>query len=138
MMTIEPFYDVSHDTAQTFFTDETKPKTDWEQQYGYLLFVDDVAIAFFVLYPMSVEAVWLRRLWLHEQANPALLMMMFDWISDYAKTQSYNDLYTHLDDPTKHVLLEMNHFHLAEEVPTAFEGTKGQCYVKSLSTHATS
>ncbi|MDQ0160592.1 hypothetical protein [Alkalibacillus salilacus] len=138
MMTIEPIQDVSEDVLNHFFTEEQKPTHQWEWDYGYLTLIDNEAIAFFVLDPVSQEDAWLRRLWVKGGSNPALMLMMFEWIGDYAVKANFHNLYTHLDDPSKQVLLEMNQFKPSVEAPVENKEKRGHWYVKSLNVQTTS
>ncbi|MGP4072328.1 hypothetical protein ACTWQB_07210 [Piscibacillus sp. B03] len=92
-------------------------KESWVKEHGYFLELDGQQLGFFVLYPINDKKVWLRRLVMSEQTNPAMLIMVFDWVSEKARSQKFKELYVHVQDSSTSPLLEMNRFKETYEAP---------------------
>ncbi|GAA0468768.1 hypothetical protein [Alkalibacillus silvisoli] len=135
MIKIKHINEVSELEYEQFFKDghakDQKPEEDWAHEHGHFLELEGEKIGFFVLYPVDGGA-WLRKLLMKEQANPALIIMTFEWISEHALKLGYEKLYTHLDDPNKRVLLEMNHFKESKEEPYVDANIYGEWFEKLL------
>ncbi|WP_054754788.1 hypothetical protein [Piscibacillus salipiscarius] len=52
-----------------------------------------------------------------EQTNPAMLIMVFDWIAEKARSEKYKELFVHVQDAKTSPLLEMNQFKETFEPP---------------------
>ncbi|WP_188207617.1 hypothetical protein [Alkalibacillus aidingensis] len=135
MVNMIPINEVSELEYEQFFKDgqpgNQKPEEDWAHEYGYFIELEGEKIGFFVLYPVEGGA-WLRRLLMKEQANPALIILVFDWISEHALKHGYQKLYTHVDDSSKRVLLEMNHFQESNAEPPVDAEISGDWFEKKL------
>ncbi|RPF54095.1 hypothetical protein [Aquisalibacillus elongatus] len=121
MITITPVKEQTKEDYDSFFKQEQDKEKlfneTWVQEHGYFLELDGQQLGFFVLYPINDKKVWLRRLVMSEQTNPALLIMVFDWISEKAKAQKFKELYVHVQDSSTSPLLEMNRFNETYEPP---------------------
>ncbi|MGM8215005.1 hypothetical protein ACLIA0_05440 [Bacillaceae bacterium W0354] len=135
MITIKSVNEQPRDEFIQFFQQEESPfdpvKEPWAEEYGYFIEVEQEKIGYFVLYPLDNGQAWLRRLVMREQTNPAIFILVFDWISEKASLLGYDELYVHVQDQSKAVLLEMNHFKQIYEPPTD-ENMDSDWFMKEL------
>ncbi|GEL77264.1 hypothetical protein [Tenuibacillus multivorans] len=121
MISITPVKEQTPNEYDEFFKQERDKEElfeePWVKEHGYFLELDGKQLGFFVLYPINESKVWLRRLVMREQTNPAILILAFDWVAEKAMEQNYNELYVHVQDENTAPLLEMNRFKPAYEVP---------------------
>ncbi|TFB19242.1 hypothetical protein E3U55_11030 [Filobacillus milosensis] len=121
MITITPVKEQTKEDYDSFFKQE-KDKEElfnepWVKDHGYFLELDGKHLGFFVLYPINDKKVWLRRLVMSEQTNPAILVMVFDWVAEKAKDQKFKELFVHVQDSSTSPLLQMNRFEETFEPP---------------------
>ncbi|MFD2638548.1 hypothetical protein [Piscibacillus salipiscarius] len=120
MVNITPVKEQSPKDYDTFFKkakDQELFNESWVKEHGYFLELDGQQLGFFVLYPINDKKVWLRRLVMSEQTNPAMLIMVFDWIAEKARSEKYKELFVHVQDAKTSPLLEMNQFKETFEPP---------------------
>lgn len=120
MVNITPVKEQAPQDYDSFFKQEKDKelfKESWVKEHGYFLELDGQQLGFFVLYPINDKKVWLRRLVMSEQTNPAMLIMVFDWVSEKARSQKFKELYVHVQDSSTSPLLEMNSFKETYEAP---------------------
>lgn len=121
MITIKSVHENPRDEFTQFFQeDESSIESlmeSWAEEHGFFIEVEREKIGFFVLYPLHNGKVWLRKLIMREKTNPAIFILVFDWISEQAKKLHFDELYVHVQDESKSVLLEMNHFKQIYEPP---------------------
>jgi|SRR5690625_2795571 len=121
MITIKSVHEKPRNEFAQFFHEEKTGKEPlmepWAEEHGFFIEVEHEIIGFFVLYPLHNGKVWLRKLIMSEKTNPAIFILVFDWISEQAKKLHFDELYVHVQDQSKSVLLEMNHFKQILEPP---------------------
>ncbi|SEQ92098.1 hypothetical protein SAMN05216362_13422 [Piscibacillus halophilus] len=120
MINITPVKEQKTKEYDSFFKQEKDKELfnePWVKEHGYFLELDGQQLGFFVLYPINDKKVWLRRLVMSEQTNPALLIMVFDWVSEKARAQKYKELFVHVQEASTSPLLEMNGFKETYEAP---------------------
>ncbi|MDQ0352726.1 hypothetical protein J2R98_002577 [Alkalibacillus filiformis] len=139
MIKVVHMNDVSELEYEQFFKEghakDQKPQEDWAKEYGYFLELEGQRIGYFVLYPVK-NGVWLRKLLMKEQANPALIIMTFEWISEYAQRVGHEKLFAHVDDPNRETLFEMNHFKKISQSPYPEVNLDGNWFEKLLIVNA--